>query len=462
MANKDTVRESRILESIAQCVIVTDLEGTIIAWNPASEHVFGFTKDEMINQSIFQLYSEEETEKFEHDLGVLREGKDIQGQRQISTKFGSKIWVNIHAKPLFSDNGEPEAIIATVQDVQEFKQMENELKGNRAQAQAILETTLDGIITLDEEGRILSFNKAATKIFGYEEEEILGKDVNILIPKTSLNQNGHTYLDIDKKSKRRFVGSRVEMTGVRKDGSRFPTEFSVSEVEWNGSRIFTAVVNDISERRRLEKEILRISEEERRSLGRDLHDGLGQMLSGIRLISQNLARRLETEGVPAADEVREISNLIKKADEYTKVLARGLVHVDFEEDGLQEALYQLSRQAEELFRINCHFHYQKEVSIDNSMKAMNLYRIAQEAISNAVKHGNAENIDIRLQPENGSLVLSVTDDGIGLSETTKLKKSKGMGVHIMRYRANMMSGRLEMFETEDHKTKVVCVIPHNN
>ena len=307
----------------------------------------------------------------------------------------------------------------------------------------------------------MSFNQAASRIFGYNNDEVLGANINMLVPNPNkFNKTGffEQYAETTSES---FGGYRRELTGKRKNGSLFPMEVSVSEVQWNGSRIYTGVVNDISERRRLEKEILRISEEERRNLGQDLHDGLGQMLTGISLISQNLARKLRSNGIAAADEVKEISNLIKEADEYAKALAHGLVHVDFEEERLQAALTQLANQAKKFFNVSCEFNNSCSNKIYNNMQAMHLYRIAQEAISNAVKHGNADNIWIKLSDGQGRIRLSVTDDGVGFSNKNVNKKKKGMGIHIMKYRANMLSGHLEIKVTEQNQSSIVCDIPQD-
>lgn len=451
----------QILEHITQCVIKTNLDGIVTYWNKASEQIFGYTKEEMLNQSLSKIYPTVAEEQFLDDLRQLRKGKEVQGQWKSMTKDGSIVWIDVHARPLTDEAGEPEAIVASAHDIQDLIEIEKELEESKAQAQAILETTVDGIITADNNGHILSFNQSASKIFGYKEAEILGENVKMLMPEPHRSKHDSFLERYKETGEDRIIGYRRELTGKRRDGTVFPMELSVSEVQWNGQRIYTAVVNDISERRRLEKEILRISEEERRSLGQDLHDGLGQMLTGISLISQNLARKLKSNGIPGADEVQEISNLIKEADEYAKALAHGLVHVDFEEEGLQAALRQLSDQAKKFFNVRCTFTNYCDYKIDNNIQAMHLYRIAQESISNAVKHGQAENIEIILNNNDGRIKLTVIDDGMGFEETKKHNKKRGMGIHIMKYRANMLSGHLEIKEV-DSKTHIVCSIPENN
>jgi PAS domain S-box-containing protein len=457
----ETPDPRQILEHINQGIISTDLDGTVTFWNSACEQIFGYSSEEMLNEPLSKIYPFVAEQRYYQDIQKLNSGEEVQGQWKSITKEGEIIWVDVYARPLMRDDGKPEAIIASAHDIGKLKRIEQKLEENKARAQTILETTVDGIITTDIEGRILNFNHSASRIFGYSEDEVIGKNVNILIPEPKSSSNNYVkrYSETEEK---RAIGYRREMVGQRKDGSTFPLELSVSEVEWEGNRLFTGVINDISERRRLEREILRISEEERRNLGQDLHDGLGQMLTGIYLISKNLAKKLESNGIQGAGEVQEIADLIKEADEYAKALAHGLVYIDFKKEGLDTALDQLAQQVEKLFNVQCTINNEHNINIHNNMQGMHLYRIAQESISNAVKHGKASNIAIDLKKEDGSLQLSVKDDGIGFTESQKEKKKKGMGINIMRYRASILSGRIEIFETEDQLTKVVCTIPFNN
>lgn len=448
-----------VLEHISQCVITTDLNGIVTYWNSGSERIFGYDRQEMINKSLSKIYPFVAEEQFHGDLEKLRSGEEVRGQWKSITKYGEIIWIDVHAKPLFDNQGNSKAIIASAHDIGTLKAVEKELEESKAQAQAIVETTIDGIITIDKKGQIMSFNHSASRIFGYSEEEVIGTNIKNLVAqphgKDPINH-------LEQYPSRKVVGYRRELSGKRKGGAVFPVELSVSEVDWKDSQIYTVVVNDISNRRQLEKEILRISEEERRNLGQDLHDGLGQMLTGIHLISKNLAQKLGANELTGYQEVQEISEMVKEADEYAKALARGLVHVDMKKEGLNAALKQLAVQVEKLFNITCEVNMEADININNEMQGMHLYRIAQESISNAVKHGKANNIEIFLRKNNGSLKLSVKDDGIGFAKSQQEKKENGMGIHIMRYRANVLSGRLEIFETGDQKTNVVCSIPYNN
>ena len=215
-------------------------------------------------------------------------------------------------------------------------------------------------------------------------------------------------------------------------------DLAVSEFESEGKTFFVGIIRDVSERRRLEYEILRISEQERRRVGQDLHDGLGQMLTGISLIGRNLANRLEREQSELAEDMHEITDLVREADRMTRNIARGLVPVELEGDGMSAALRTLCSNAEKYFSVSCTYVEKVRVRISDSSEASNLYRIAQEAVSNAVKHGKAEEITVTLDTSPGSAVLTIEDNGVGFPEV--LKEDRGMGVECKGYPIVLFNG----------------------
>ena len=338
-----------------------------------------------------------------------------------------------------------------------YKRVRQAQRESEAKAQAILETTVDGIITIDADGEIESFNEAAEDIFGYDAEEVIGKNVKVLMPPPYRDEHDEYLRNYHETGRKRIIGIGREVWGRRKDGSTFPMDLAVSEVELGDRILFTGIVRDISERRRLEKEILEISEEERRRIGQDLHDGLGQMLTGIGLLSQDLARQLEEEGHERAADMAEITDHVKEADQYARDLSHGLIPVDVEANGLTEALRRLSQNAVRMFNVACSFREVDTVLVHNNTVATHLYRIAQEAVSNAVRHGEADNITIVLASGDEQIRLQVRDDGTGFDPG--VSDGSGMGVHIMQYRARIIGGGLEIASDPGDGTVVTCTIP---
>lgn len=333
---------------------------------------------------------------------------------------------------------------------QRLRKREKSLLQNRA----ILETIVDGIITIESRGIIITFNPSAEKIFGYSEQEVIGKNISMLMPQPDRGAHQSYIRRYEESGQAQIIGIGREVVGVRKNGEQFPMDLAVSEVISDGQKFYTGVVRDITYRRQLEHEILRVSDQERRRIGQDLHDDLGQMLTGLGLISKSLTNRLEQEGSKHVDDMQELTELIKEADLNARTIARGLVPVELDVNGLEHALRMLVTDVEQLFGSRCTFHQSGTVPVLEMSTMTNLYRIAQESVSNAIKHGKADHVRVELQTESSRLTLSVIDDGIGLP--SDLPRDQGMGIPIMKYRARVIGATLEIVANECVGTTITC------
>lgn len=334
---------------------------------------------------------------------------------------------------------------------------EQQLRESEARARSILETTVDAIITINTHGRIKSFNNTAEKLFGYDSKEVIGENVKMLMPDPYKSEHDDYMEHYLETGERKIIGIGREVTGRRKNGSTFPMYLAVSEVKLPNQHIFTGIVRDISEQRRLEQEVLRISEHERQRIGQDLHDGLGQMLTGIGLITKNLSQQLQNQNHKLAKEAEEIRMLIKQADEQARSLARGLVPVEFDEKGLEAALERLKQNAEKLFDIDFTLEVLGKLNLDDATQAIHLYRIAQEAVSNAVKHGSATKVSVHLASTKSHIRLRVVDNGTGFTENWD--SEGGLGVRIMQFRARLIGGNLEISDVPEKGATITCTIP---
>lgn len=320
--------------------------------------------------------------------------------------------------------------------------IEQKLRESEAKAHSILNTTVNAIITIDDRGHMRTYNKAAENLFQYKPFEVIGKNVKMLMPQPYRREHDGYMDNYHKTHQNKIIGIGREVTGKRKDGSTFPMYLAVSEVNVNGQRIYTGIIRNITETRRLEQEVLRISEHERHRIGQDLHDGLGQMLTGITLINKNIAASLEDEEHPLAPEVKEITSLVKQADEYARNLSRNLIPVELDNNGMIAALERLATNAEKLFSIECRIKNPINLQFNDTTSLTHLYRIVQEATSNAVKHGNASKVLISMSSDENKLILRIEDNGTGFSKDWD--KQKGLGVRIMKFRSRLIGANLEI------------------
>ena len=452
--------------------------------------------------------------------------------------------------------------------------------------QAILDTAEEGIVTINERGRIQSFNPAAQKIFGYRAAEAIGRDINMLMPSPYREGHGRFLAEYRSTGRAKVIGCSREVIGRRKDGTVFPMDLSVAEINLAGGRVFTGFVRDvtrgreieealrrnearlaraqeiahlggyeieagpggashwspelfrilgldpaskarapdvyirslvhpddrdrvraaveealregtrydveyrikrpdgsirhvhsvaepvlgqggrvtrlsgmlqdISDRKALESEILQISEREQTRIGQDLHDGLCQHLAGIEFRLHSLQERLAPKAPAEARETAGLAKLVREGIEQTRTLAHGLSPIMLPADSLMGALAELASRTEEAFHISCSFNCPEPVLVQDNTVATHLYRLAQEAVQNAIRHGRAKFIVINLLRANRRLVLGIKDDGIGLPR--KPKKNAGMGLRVMHHRASMIGGILKIHSNRESGTLVHCTV----
>lgn len=316
----------------------------------------------------------------------------------------------------------------------------------------MIESMLEGVAVVNEQTIIEITNPAFDTLFGYARGELVGRALTTLI--------GWPFERPERwrAAGRRMASMRVEFEGRRANGSSFAAAGVISRFEVAGLDRSLLVLQDVSERKQLERAVLEAVNREQYRIGNDLHDGLGQELTGIALMLRGVAGRLATEYAAILPEVEGITRLVNNAIESTRSLARGLSPVNLERGGLLDALEGLAMHAAELYgvRVTC-THRVKTIRPWSAELANHLYRIAQEAVSNAVRHGRARSIRLHLHGLRAKVRLIVADDGIGMP--IEAADSAGMGLKIMRYRARMLGGEVRFERGEPHGTRIVCECP---
>jgi signal transduction histidine kinase len=219
-----------------------------------------------------------------------------------------------------------------------------------------------------------------------------------------------------------------------------------------------ALATEISNRERLEREMLEISEREQRRIGRDLHDGLCQLLTGAALAGHTHARILQAEGKTVQTEsALRVVNYVEEAILLAKSIANGLDPVELQNYGLMEALEHFATTASDLFGIECRFECQVPVLVDDQQTAVHLYRITQEAVGNAFKHGRATAIDIMLDETDADVLLSIVDNGCGF--VPEFPNAAGRGLRTMTVRAKLIGGQFSIQQSKNGGMEAICAVP---
>jgi len=329
------------------------------------------------------------------------------------------------------------------------------IEGRLRELAAIVENSDDAIISSTLEGIIISWNEAAERIYGYAATEAIGHSASMLIPPGRETEMP----EILERIRRGEWTKNLETTRRRKDGTLVNVTLTVSPIRHlMGSDTGVLVIaRDITLRRRLEEKLLEIGTDERRRLGHDLHDGLGQFLLGISLKTKLLEEALTREKSASAWRAKEVVGLVNTAIAQTRNLAHGLDPIHVEANGLVAALRNLAAQTRELFQVECGFSCKREHLDVNTQTGIAFYRITQEAIHNAIRHGQARQIYVELAVDKTELSLKIVDNGKGFSKGSK--SCSGMGLHIMQFRATSIGGQLIIDSQPNKGARIMCAVP---
>ena len=324
-----------------------------------------------------------------------------------------------------------------------------------SQFEAVLETAVDAIVIIDERGVVQTFNRAAERMFGYERAEVIGKNVSLLMPPPFGQEHDGYILEYLQTGRAKIIGIGREAVGKRKDGSVFPIELSVSEVVAGLSRTFTGVVRDISERRQLENEILQVSEREQQRIGHELHDGLCQEMAGIAFALQSLQQKAAAGAIIDAAEIKKVTALLNDAIRHGRGLSHGLYPVDPQPNGLSVALSRLALDTSDAHKMICRFRASDDIEVRDVSVATHLYRIAQEAVREALRQGHANEITIQLEDYGQSLTMSICDNGLPLSSKERYRSE--MVDRMMQHRAKVIGAKLRIESSPSNRgMRVIC------
>ena len=431
-----------------------DARGLILHVNQTEADMLGYTKEEMVGKPIFDFVLPEQRKEAKKRFRLKLAGEPVPKDldRIYVRKNGSKIYVSVDDGLEHDSAGKVVGVRTTMVDVSERKRAEVALRESEERYRAVVETAADGFWMLDGQGRILATNNAYARRSGYSREQLLSMGI------ADVEADEDTAAVRRRMDHVRHLGSETFATRHRtRNGTVWPVEVHASYWESAGEYYF-AFLHDMSERMALERAIIEASTAEQERIGRDIHDGLGQTLTGLSILAKVEELRLRQAGEQqAADAVGMLQQHIRAALDQARAMARGLRPVEVAPDGLAYALANLAEQVTRTGGVDCRYLGLPHLAVEGEVVAMHLFRIAQEAAQNALKHAQATRIEFDLRRAPEGLLLTVRDDGRGMDPDAE--HGDGMGLKIMRYRANILGGHLTIGADPYRGTLVRCVVP---
>jgi PAS domain S-box-containing protein len=385
---------------------------------------------------------------FKHDL-------PYQVEFRLRTKSGSYKWFLARGKARRDAKGRPVHMTGTISDIDDRKRAEEALRETERFNKTVLDQTSAIILVMDAKGRFTHVNKAFVNLLGYPERLIIGRspwDVGLMSPE-----------DVPRSQKRfenllKGKGNPpVEMRVRSKSGRFLQVEICSTPLCGPDGSVERIIITgtDITVRRQLEHEVIRVAEEEQATIGHNLHDGIGQTLTGIYSLTVQLEDELKGEHKKSAG---RIAQLLQDAVAEVRRMSHGLSPVSVRHRGLAGGLKLLAETISTDFRVKTTCEVDADVQVGDPEREANLYRIAQEAANNALRHGNPRHIRITLKRLAGShAVLEVRDDGRGMK--LHQNKGNGIGLRVMRYRSDLIGGELSIRAAPKRGVRVTCCFP---
>lgn len=448
---KSEMQLRRVWDRSLDGMRLMDEQGTFVEVNEAYARMVELTREELIGKPLATIFAPDMKElamqRFRER--VHKRTVPAHSEEALNLWNGKTLLLEI-TNSYLEIEGEPTFLLSIFRDVTKRKQAEAALRESEERFRRFMDN--DSIIAFvkDEAGRYVYVNATLQKRFEFP---LVGKTsfdcypVNVA---ARLHEKDRAVIAAGQTEE--FTDSIPFPDGTVSDWINYKFPFQ----DGAGAKFVGCVSVEITEQRKLEKQLLEISDREQARIGHDVHDGLCQFLVGIAFDCNRLQRQLANASRAEAVQVEKISGLLDSAITEARQLARGLFPVQLEADGLISALKELSAVVSNRFKIGCEVECRDEISIRDNVVATHLYRIAQEAVNNARQHGHAEHISINVGKVNSSLELVVRDDGRGLDPA---RNGAGLGLHIMDYRARSMGGSLTVESEPGAGTRVRCEVP---
>jgi len=505
---RELAEKARLLDLTHDAIIVRNLAGCITYWNHGAEEIYGWTAGEAIGNISDDLFQTEYPETVEDMRKELYLNDRWTGELVHSRRDGQRITVLVRKTLDRDSEGNPASVLQNISDISKRKEAEEALREAGERFRFMAESMPQKIFTATSDGSVDYMNRQWAEFTGLSFEEMMGwgwvkfnhpDDLEETLRRWRRAMETGEDFELEHRFRRKdevyrwhlsrafsmrdsegkitlWIGSSTDIDDMMQaQVELMDAEAQLADRAVQLERIVTLrtgelttahakLLNEADERKRLESEVAGSIEGERERLGHDLHDGVVQELTGITMMLQALATTLRKLSPAHSKEANRLCRMLETAHGHARDLAKCFYPVELEQHGLYIALEGIAQRTEQQFGISCIVDCEApealeamEARQEKDVTSVQLFRIAQEAVQNAIKHAHAKTILIHLSNTNGSWLLTVRDDGIGLPEN--MSEKDGMGLRIMQYRARIMDGTLSITNAEGGGVLVTCTAP---
>lgn len=457
-----------LLESAMDAIIAVDEAQQIVLYNRAAERIFGWTAAEMQGQPLARLIPERfHAAHVQHMRRFAQTGTSARRMSGSSVvygvrKDGEEFPVDASISQLPTPDGRFFTVI--LRDVTERVEGEKEQARLAARLSGLLDSAMDGIVTVDAHQRIVLYNRAAERIFGWPALQVMGRTLEMLIPRRFRGEHrAHVERFGATGVTSRRMGGNMVLMALRASGEEFPIDASISQVDTAEGKLYSVIVRDVTERVRAQEELAAFAEEatgvreqEKARIARELHDELAQALTALKMdTTWMLANPGDTSGAQA--KLSAMLTLLDQAVASTRRIAADLRPLVLDDLGLLAALEWVGQNFTQRHGVPCHMELDESLDLREPY-ATAVFRIVQESLANAGKHARAGRVDVQLQRTADGILLRVRDDGAGF-RLADPRKPQSIGLVGLRERARLLRGTVAISSEPGRGTLVEARLP---
>lgn len=439
--------------------------------SPQIERTLGFTQDEWLRDPVRwykQLHPDDKARWSIEAAQTFLTGEPLRSVYRVLARDGRVVWFHCEIKMVRHADGRPWFIHGVGFDITELKETEEALSRNEEMLSGIFDYAPDTMVVVNNQGHIERVNAQVERMFGYRQDELLGRRIEILLPERFKEQHVHHRAGYVANPHLRPMGAGLTLYGRRKDGSEFPVEIMLSPIEVESGSLTIGVVRDITRRKRdeealqeyaermkvLSRRLIAVQEAERRSLALELHDEIGQILTGLKLKLEMSAR---LTGHAAHTSLIEAQSLVNELMARTRKLSLDLRPTTLDPLGLLSALLVHLRQYTSQTQVKVDFRHN---GIEGRRFASELetasFRIVQEALTNVARHAQAKEAMVRVWGDQHTLAVQIEDNGQGFDAKTVFAAGQSNGLNGMRERALLLGGHFTIESSPGKGTRLMA------